>query len=136
MSNYIQVSASSRTRTSQTQQTLYDLIGQGNQTYNLATVYEQNRHLPERKPPEGNISVIKRAIVVFYERYGIELNEDTANVTYQVDATAFGFDTSFDMHSDTGSKAQQCAKHEFTEAFRRPVTVGGNKNRVVVWVNH
>ncbi len=128
MSNLIKVSAQSRTAPFRL------AVQESSKTYDLEQVYEQNRYLPERKPPESNLAVIKQVIVEFYAQYGIRLSESSANIVHQVNCTSFAFSTGFDMHSNIGSTANQHARYELQEAFRREVQAGGEQHRVIVWV--
>lgn len=131
MKGLIKVVAPSRTKNMQ-------LVVQqsGSVTYDLEQVYEQNRYLPQQRSPESNVDVIKQVIVEFYAQYGILLSELSASITYHDSCTSFAFYTAFDMHSNEGSRANQYAAQDFMKAFRRPVQVGGEKHRVVVWVNN
>jgi len=128
MSNLIRVSAQSRTAP------LRVAVREESKTYDLAQVYKNNQYLPEPKAPESNLAIIKRSIVEFYAQYGIELSMSSASIVHQVACTAFSFSTEFDMHSDLGSRANQQAMYGLKEAFRRSVQVGGESDRVIVWV--
>jgi hypothetical protein len=121
MGNLIRVAAQSRTEGLR-------LVVQesGSATYDLAQVYKNNQYLPERKAPESNLAIIKPLGHVRQ----IEVSEQVA----QVGCTAFSFPTSFDMHSDIGSRANQQAMYGLKEAFRRTVQVGGESDEVIVWV--
>jgi len=131
MKGLIRVAARSRTENMQ-------LVVQqsGSATYDLEQVYEQNRYLPQQRSPESNVDVIKQAIIEFYAQNGIRLSESSANITYHDSCTSFSFSTAFDMHSNEGSRANQYAAQDFRETFRRSVQVGGERYRVVVWVNN
>ena len=132
MGKLIKVAAQSRT-----QNINFVVQGEsGSATYDLAQVYKENQYMPERKAPESNLDVIKSAIVEFYAQYDITLSESSASISYHNSSTSFSFSTAFNMHSTIGSTANQHAMNVFRDSFRREVNVGGEKYRVVVWVNN